>query len=310
MSKKSVSTQWTANDFQRIPLDELLREADRIRKTYFANAVELCAIVNVKSGRCSMDCRFCAQSARHQTQTAIYPFLDKKTLLRQTRSNWNHGVHRVGWVTSGCAASLDEISQVRAAADSCNGQEKRICASLGQIDSNALTQLKESGIVRYHHNLETSERFYPGICKTQCWRDRFTTVERAKSLDLEVCSGGLFGLGESWQDRFELALALRTLEVDSVPINFLNPIPGTPLADRKPPGAEEGLRIIAMFRILLPQTTIRICGGRPTTLGFRQNELFRAGANALMTGNYLTTSGISVENDLKMIGELGLRYQS
>ena len=293
------------NDFQHAPLAELTLQADRIRQDRSGNAVELCAIVNAKSGRCSMDCRFCAQSVRHRTEIETYPLLDREKLLEATTSKWNRGIHRVGWVTSGCAAKDEEVDQMANAAEM--HRNGRICVSLGQLSSESLSKLKSAGITRYHHNLETSKRFYPSVCSLQNWEDRYKTVERAKSLGFEVCSGGLFGLGESWVDRMELALTLRELDVDSVPLNFLSPIPGTPLADQPKLTAEEGLRIIALFRITIPKATIRICGGRPSTFVQRQAEIFSAGADALMTGDYLTTNGISVESDLEMLANSGRR---
>jgi biotin synthase len=187
--------------------------------------------------------------------------------------------------------------------------ENQICVSLGQLDTSALRRLCSAGFCRYHHNLETSERFYSSICTTQRWQDRRATVDRVKDLGWSVCSGGLFGLGETWEDRLQLALTLQKLEVDSVPINFFTPISGTPLADRPVLSSDEALRIVALFRLTLPKATIRICGGRPTIQErggmdpsvFTQ-QLLRAGANALMTGNFLTTSGISPEKDREIIG--------
>jgi biotin synthase len=255
-----------------------------------------------------MDCRFCAQSQHHNTSIQTYPLLRAEGLSAETRSLWNQNVHRVGWVSSGHSLTAEEVdiiinSATILFADLTDEEPMQLCASFGQLDSSALQQLKEIGFCRYHHNLETSERFYPSICTTQRWQDRRATVERVKELGWSVCSGGLFGLGETWEDRLQLALTLKALEVDSVPINFLSPISGTPLAKQKPLSSEEALRIIALFRLTLQKATIRICGGRPTVFPDRQQDelLFRAGANALMTGKYLTTSGISPAKDRQMI---------
>lgn len=252
-----------------------------------------------------MNCRFCAQSGHYETDAPTYPFLPAKTIETASRTFWDRGVHRVGWVASGCAVGEDDVKKIAEISTESNASSRR-CASLGQLDKNSLQKLKASGISRYHHNLETSSNFYREICTTQRWQDRFETICRAKEIGLEVCCGGLFGLGETWDDRVDLALSLRFLEVDSVPINFFSPIPGTPLGNRPLLDADEALRIIAMFRILMPRTSIRVCGGRPQTLGKRQTELFDAGADALMTGDYLTTSGCTVENDLEMIQNAGL----
>lgn len=285
-----------------------MAETDRLREKQFGREIEFCAIVNAKSGCCAMDCRFCAQSIFHEMPIDSYPLRAPETLIAKTTSKWKLGIHRVGWVSSGCAAGADDVVAIAKAAGQCRGD--RLCASLGQLDSDALTRLKAAGITRYHHNLETSERFYPSICTTQQWKDRVATVRRAKSLGFEVCCGGLFGLGETWKDRMELACVLRELEVDSVPLNFFHAIPGTPLAHQAPLSPEEGLRIIALFRLVLPGSSIRLCGGRPKLFGARTPETFYAGADALMTGDYLTTHGISPETDRVMTIRHGFRPSS
>ena len=295
-------------DIVNAPLEDLLDETDRIRTESFGNEIDLCAIVNIKNGRCTMDCRFCAQSQHHGTTIETYPLLHAENLSSETHKFWEQNIPRVGWVASGRSLNSEELDAVLDGVQSVLSEKgaNQVCASLGQLDTSALSALKEVGVCRYHHNLETSERFYPSICTTQHWRDRRATVERVKELGWTICSGGLFGLGETWEDRLQLALTLKELEVDSVPINFLSPISGTPLADQKPLSSEEALRIVALFRLTLPKTTIRICGGRPTVFAEREQDelLFRAGANALMTGNYLTTSGISPKKDRELIERL------
>ena len=289
-------------DIVHAPLDDLLNEANRVRTETFGIGIDLCAIVNIKSGRCTMDCRFCAQSQHHDSSVDTYPLLPAENLSSETHKLWEQHIPRVGWVSSGCSLAAQELDAVIAAATpllAAQTAHQVCCASMGQLEISALRRLQSAGFSRYHHNLETSERFYPSICTTQRWRDRRATVERVKELGWTVCSGGLFGLGETWEDRLQLALTLKELEVDSVPINFLNPIRGTPLADRSPLSPDEALRIVALFRLTLPKATIRICGGRPTVFASREQDelLIRAGANAFMTGNYLTTSGISPEKD-------------
>ncbi len=256
-----------------------------------------------------MDCRFCAQSRHYATGLSVYPLLNRRKLREEADTAWKNGVSRVGLVASGCLLSKPETETL---IESVQGlpENGRLCASLGQVPTESLENLCQAGFTRYHHNLETSERFYPNICTTQRWRDRLETIHRAKTVGLEVCSGGLFGLGETWQDRFDLAETLRNVGVDSVPINLFQAIPGTPLADRPPLSAEEALRIIALFRILLPESSIRICGGRPSILSNRQWEIFDAGADALMTGNYLTTPGFSIDADRELIAQSGLHIGS
>ena len=298
----------TLPDIIHTPLDELLNEANRVRSETFKNEVDLCAIVNIKNGRCAMDCRFCAQSQHHNTTIETHPLIQIDELSSATCKFWEQNIPRVGWVASGRSLKTDELDTVLDGVKSILSGEraKQVCASLGQLDSSELSALKDVGVCRYHHNLETSERFYPSICTTQRWKDRRATVERVKELGWKICSGGLFGLGETWEDRLQLALTLKTLEVDSVPINFFSPISGAPLADRQPLSSEEALRIVALFRLTLPKATIRICGGRPMVFTAREQDelLFRAGANAFMTGNYLTTSGISPEKDREMFQHL------
>ena len=293
-------------DIINAPLDDLLNETDKVRSVEFGNEIDFCAIVNIKSGRCPMDCQFCAQSQHHNTTVETYSLVSAEDLIAETRKLWNQGIRRIGWVSSGRSPTTEEIDSIIESATpllAAKGANQLCCASLGQLGTPALQRLKEAGFCRYHHNLETSERFYPSICTTQRWRDRRDTVERVKELGWAVCSGGVFGLGETWEDRLQLALTLKELDVDSVPINFLNPISGTPLADRALLSPEEALRIVALFRSTLPKATIRICGGRPAVFARREQDelLFRAGANALMTGNYMTTSGISPEKDREMI---------
>ena len=295
----------TLTDIINAPLDDLLNEASRIRTETFGNKIELCGLVNVKNGRCTMDCRFCAQSQHHDTAIETFPLLNASQLAVETLKLKDQNVRQIGLVSSGLVLTREEINEIVDATFLILRvwDKLHLCASLGQLQTPALTQLKAAGVRRYHHNLETSERFYPSICTTQRWQDRRATVERAKDLGLEVCCGGLFGIGETWEDRWQLAGTLKELNVDSVPINFYNAIPGTPLAEQPPLSVEEALRIVVLFRLALPKAAIRICGGRPTVFANREQDvlLFRAGANALMTGDYLTTSGISPEVDREMI---------
>jgi biotin synthase len=302
--------QFTVTDIEHAPLEELLCESERVRTATFGNKINLCAIVNIKSGRCAMNCRFCAQSVHYSTKIETYPLRSTNDLIESTQALWQQGISHVGWVASGCRPTEKELDAIIESAEQVldgSPAGSLCCASLGQQDSDSLARLKKAGFLRYHHNLETSEQFYPLICTTQYWRDRYATLERAKGLGWKVCSGGLFGLGETWDDRFQLATTLQTLQVDSIPLNFYNAIPGTPFADREPLCLEEALRIVVLFRIALPNAAIRICGGRPKIFAEHTNMLFRAGADALMTGNYLTTTGISPEKDRKMIHENGLQ---
>jgi len=220
------------------------------------------------------------------------------------------GASQFGVVTSGGRLNADEIGIVceiiRALKDECDIMP---CASLGEIDQATARELKEAGLKRYHHNLECSERFFPGVCTTHRWRARVRTVSVAKEAGLGVCAGGIFGLGEAWEDRVDLAMALRDLGVDSVPLNFLMPVSGTPYQSQPPLSSKDALRIVALFRLMLPGAEIRIAGGRERVLDDMQHKIFLAGANGMMVGDYLTAKGRKPEDDLRMIRELGLEIE-
>jgi len=283
---------------------ELLRGATKIREAHFGKTVQLCAIINAKSGRCDMDCTFCSQSGRASTEIEEYPFMPSAELTQHMEAILENHDCRCSVVTSGGKLSGKELQSLFETAKTIGPAP--LCASLGRLTGEELAELKQAGIARFHHNLESSESYYPKICTTQTWQQRLDTVKAAQAAGLDLCSGGLFGLGENWDDRIDLALALRKLEVDSVPINFLYAHEGTSLHDAPPMDAAEALRIIAIYRFLLPKATLRICGGRTHVLGNRQAELFAAGANGLMTGNYLTVAGSQYETDRTMIQHLGL----
>ncbi len=290
-------------------LAQLCDAASCVRQHYFGNKVRLCMIVNAKSGVCDMNCRFCCQSAHNHGNSPVYPFLDTAQLNEQL-GQMAGIAHNAGVVTSGGRLTADDINSFIASLAEFQGKsELKICASLGRLEQVDLARLYAAGISRYHHNLETSSAYYPQICTTQQWSERYDTVRRALASGMQVCSGGLFGLGESWADRIDLALNLGELGVDSIPINFLYPHSGTPLAQQPLLDPDEALAIISIYRLILPDRTIRICGGRQKVLGAKQNQIFAAGANALMTGDYLTTSGTSWQSDSQMIAEAGMEVQ-
>ncbi|MCX6339484.1 MAG: biotin synthase BioB [Candidatus Aureabacteria bacterium] len=308
--KKGRIPRETARGILDAPLDDLLCEADRLRRQFYGNRVALCAIVNARSGLCGEDCKFCAQSAHHQTGVTTYPMLAEEDILERARQAREMGARYFSVVTSGRRLSGDEVEIVCGIVRALRGTDGLIpCASLGELSADTARRLKDAGLSRYHHNLECAERFFPRVCATHGWRDRVRTVSAAKAAGLEVCAGGIFGLGENWEDRVDLALALRDLEVDSVPLNFLAPVRGTPYEFQPPLAAEDALRIIALFRIMLPRAEIRIAGGRELILGEMQSRVFLAGANGIMIGDYLTTKGRKPEDDLQMIEQLGLEIE-
>ncbi len=287
------------------PLRELCREADRIRRHFCSNGFDLCAIVNAKSGRCSENCRFCAQSGANRTGAQEYPLLDEEEIVRQARRNAEQGILRYSMVTSGRRLTDEEVGRMcRAAERICRETSLSVCVSFGLLDEAQYRRLKAAGVTRVHNNLETSRRNFPNICTTHTFADKLRAIRAAQSAGLFVCSGGIMGLGETIEDRIDMALTLRELEIKSVPVNMLNPIPGTPLGENEPLSAEDMCRIVAVYRFLLPDAAIRLAGGRGL-LADRGRSCFMSGANAAISGDMLTTAGITAETDKQMFKELG-----
>ncbi len=306
-----ITTMDEAQAVLALPFSQLLSQAEALRKHAFGLKVELCAIINARSGHCDMNCAFCSQSRFHGAAAPVFDLLSPAELVQRLHGLRDYPLKRVGIVTSGGALQQEDVRSLVQALELLATHDDgrwlgRVCGSLGRLPHEALTYLKEAGLTRYHHNLECSEAYYPQVCTTQKWQDRLATVQRAQNVGLELCAGGLFGLGESWEDRIAFALTLQEQGISHVPMNFLYAHKGTPLEHVPPLTAEDALRIIALFRHILPTATLRICGGRPHILGERQGEIFAAGANALMTGDYLTTKGKGVEGDVLMIEEQGL----
>ncbi|MFI3243372.1 MAG: biotin synthase BioB [Akkermansia sp.] len=293
-----------------MPEEELFASATAIREHFFGKQIEACYIINAKSGNCNMNCKFCSQSGANSTEVPHYPFLSHEE-LETIMNDWDqYPVGRCGIVTAGGALTDDDVEKLAQFIEKRMQSGKtapQICGSLGRLKKTAIERLKAAGLTRLHHNLETSESYYPNVCTTQQWRDRLDTVHEAIKDGLSVCSGGLFGLGETWEDRFDFAFFLKEDGIDNIPINFLYPHPGTPLAKQPVLRPDEALRIVAIFRHINPTATLRICGGRLSVLKERQYDMFAAGANAFMTGNYLTIKGAGVAHDLAILKELGLQ---
>lgn len=288
----------------------LLAAADRIRRHFHGNKVKLCGIVNAKSGRCSENCSFCAQSAHYRTDCRVYPLLTEKELVAAAKSaERNMSATCFSFVTSGKTIHSDaELATIGSALAAVAAETKlNRCVSLGALNPDQINKLKKAGLRRLHHNLETAESYFGKMCTTHSYADRVKTVKLAKAAGLEICSGGIFGLGETPQQRIELAFALKELEVQSVPINILNPVPGTPAAaNYKPMTPFEVLKLVAAYRFILPIQDIGVFGGRERSLGSLQPLMFVAGANVTLIGDYLTTKGQAPEKDLQMIRDLGL----
>lgn len=262
--------------------------------------------MNAKSGRCPSDCKFCAQSVHYRTGAPEYPLLPEDDLLAAAEAAARAGVDRFSFVVSGIRLTPREIDRLCEVLYRCRREfpELKLCASLGQLEEEELLSLREAGLSRYHHNLETAESFYPRICTTQSWRDRLETARRVKRVGLELCCGGIFGLGEGPEEVLSLAETLAGLAVDSVPVNFLQPIPGTPLEKARYLTPLKCLAILTVLRLSLPAAEIRVCGGREYNLRDLQ-ALSLFPASALMVGNYLTTRGRKLSDDRRMIEDLG-----
>lgn len=286
------------------PLDELCDAANELREHFCGNAFDICTIINGKSGRCSENCKYCAQSSYYRTEIEEYPLLGSDDILKDAHYNHSRGILRFSIVTSGRTLSNPEMDEVcesyRHIQESC---PISLCASHGLLTFEQFQQLKAAGVSRYHNNLETSRRNFPNICTTHTYDDKIRAIQDAQAAGLEICSGGIMGLGETMEDRIDMALDIRALGVKSVPVNVLNPIPGTPFEHLSPLTDDEIRRIIAIFRFIQPDGAVRLAGGRGL-LTDKGRKAFQSGANAAISGDMLTTSGISISDDLDMLADL------
>jgi biotin synthase len=289
-------------------IEQLFLASSKIRKKHKGNQVKVCSIINAKSGQCSENCKFCAQSAFNKTNTQIYPLINTKQIEDvSTKALKNVGCF--GIVSSGNSLSDNEIEKL------CEMFKKHkkashLGVSIGKISNKNLIKLKGAGIKKIHHNLETSENFYPNICSTHSYQERVDTIKRAKKLGFKICSGGIFGIGESFKDRIDLAFTLKKLGSDSIPMNFFMHIKGLALYHLPPMHPIEILKTIAVFRIILQTPDIMICGGREMHLRDLQSWIFQAGANGMMSGGYLTASGRNIAIDKQMIKDLELELDT
>lgn len=289
------------------PLENLCSSADRIRRAFCADAFDLCAIVNAKSGRCSENCQFCAQSAHNHTGADCYPLLSADEILPDAQRHHQQGVPRYSIVTSGKRLSDGEVDAMCQTIRRIRAEVGcAVCVSFGLLNEAQFRKLKEAGVSRVHNNLETSQRNFPNVCTTHTFADKLAAIRAVQAAGLEVCSGGIMGLGETPADRIDLALTLRALGVQSVPINMLNPIPGTPLEANPRLTSRDMQRILAVYRFLLPRAFLRLAGGRGL-LEDKGAGCFQAGANAAITGDMLTTAGITVQTDRTLLKKLGYK---
>ncbi len=288
-------------------LDELCVAANALRREIHGDQFDLCSIINARSGKCSEDCKYCAQSSHHNTEIECYEQIDTAVALAQACENDAYGIKRLALVTAGRSlqmkllGSMGELYTAMAAKT-----DLKFCASMGFLTKETASRLYSYGVRRYHCNLETCNEFFPSICSTHSWQDKVETLKIARAAGMNLCSGGIIGMGETEKQRLQLAFELRDLAVLSIPLNILSPIPNTPLQDVPPISLDEVLRCVAMFRLINPQAVIRIAGGRGR-FAEEQYKLFAAGANGSIVGDYLTTMGAGVQEDLQAFAKLGFK---
>ena len=285
---------------------DLAAVANRVREEFNGNEIDLCLLLNAKSGRCPEDCTFCAQSAHYKTEAPVYPMMDMNRIVEEAREAQRKGTGRFCLITSGRELSDKEFETILKALDQIRRETTLdLDCSLGTLSEGRAETLKKVGVTRYNHNLETAETHFPKICTTHSFRDRVMTIEVLKAQGFSICCGGIIGLGESPQQRLELAFSLRQLGIDCIPFNILNPRAGTPLEHSESIPPLEIIKTLSLFRLVLPKGTIKIAGGREANLRDLQSLALLAGANGLIIGNYLTTPGRNADDDLTMIKDLG-----
>ncbi len=284
---------------------DLVEEASKIREYFFKNEMEFCSLINAKNGGCSEDCSFCAQSSKFPTPINSYGLVSKEAMLEGAEKAVSINANRYCIVVSGKRASKEEVEKIADAVKEIKEKYPvKVCCSIGTVDKEDLQLLKEAGVNRINHNLETSERFFPNIVSTHTWKDRYETIKAIQDVGLSTCTGGIFGMGESDEDIVDLADTYRNLGVHSIPLNFLIPIPGTPLADANNLTPAKCLKIVALFRTFNPKAEIRLCGGREQNLR-NYHDIAMEVANCLMAGGYLTRAGREPGKDEEMAKRLG-----
>lgn len=303
---RRVSRQDDLGIFLNCDLKKLCEGADRIRSYYVGEKVDLCSIINGRSGHCPEDCKYCAQSAHHRTDCEVYDFLPEETIVNACRLNESEGVDRFSIVTAGRALTGVEFQKALHAFERMHVECKiDLCASMGFLTAEQLHQLHQAGVTSYHHNIETSRRYFPYICTTHTYEQKVETLKMVKAEGMCACSGGIIGMGETWEDRLDMAISLAELGIDSIPINALMPIPGTPLENQPLLTESDILRTIGFFRYINPDANIRLAAGR-ALLTNDGEQAFRSGASASITGNMLTTAArATIRSDKQMLRRLG-----
>lgn len=285
-------------------LVDLTRYADMIRDHFCGNQFDMCTIINGKSGLCSENCKFCAQSSHYNTGSKVYSLLSEEEILADAKKNADQGVMRYSIVTAGRSLSDGEVDRMCQIIRRIKEEVHiSVCLSFGLLKEAQFRRLKEAGAERVHNNLEASENFFPSVCTSHSFSDKVQAIRAAQAAGLDVCSGGIMGLGEGIEDRIDMALSLRDLGIESIPVNMLNPIPGTPMEKHESLDEKEMQRIIAVYRFILPKAFIRLAGGRGL-MSDKGKACFMSGANAAISGDMLTTAGITVDKDKKLLEEL------
>ncbi len=285
--------------------DELCRLADSLREHFSGKKMDTCSIINARSGRCSEDCKWCSQSSFHRCDVEIYPLVDEQTCLDMAQYNEAKGIRRFSLVTSGRAMSGDELERAVEIFKSLKEKTSlKLCASMGLLNKEQLQKLRDAGVERYHCNIETAPSYFGQLCTKHTQQEKFATLKWAEEVGMTVCSGGIIGMGETMEQRVEMAVTLRDMGVKSIPLNVLNPIAGTKLENMPQLSDDELIKSFAMFRIVNPEADIRFAGGR-IKIKHIQRKLMECGVSAAIVGDMLTTIGCGIDDDFSMFAELG-----
>ena len=308
-NSNKISLDEMCNILSSTSFSDLIALAKELTTTKASNFFDTCSIINAKSGKCPENCKWCSQSAHNNSVIEIYDILSKEECLKLAKHNEEQGVKRFSLVTSGKRLTKSEVKKICNIIEHIRGNSNiSICVSLGLLSSADMRDLLNAGATRYHCNLETAPSYFSKLCTTHTTDDKIETLESAKDAGLDICSGGIIGMGEGFRERIELALTLKSLDVKSVPINLLNPIKGTPLENQPAMSSEDFLRTIAIFRIILPDAYLRFAGGRTLLSKATMEKTMEIGINAAIVGDILTTIGCNISEDKALIKKMGYNF--
>lgn len=290
-------------------LNALCDSAERIKRHFVGDKVDSCSIINARSGLCGENCKWCAQSSHYSTGCESYDIVDEEEMMKAARRNSEEGIHRLSLVTSGRAVSKKDMERFCHLFSRLSGEtDLYLCASMGLLDKERMQMLRDAGVKRYHCNMETSSKVFPRLCTTHTPEDKKATIRAARECGMAVCSGGIIGMGETMADRIDFAFELAELGVDSVPMNILNPIPGTPLGDQPLISEEEVIRTAALFRFILPDKSIRFAGGRMRLSHDSMLRIMTGGMNGVLMGDMLTTVSNTIADDRVLFREANMKF--